>query len=74
MLIAEGGLPRRQIILQLHLDADDVEVLAALPNGFFSEQSVDASRFGLRLKAAGQDTKYAGGGAEVIDIASARRG
>jgi Zn-dependent peptidase ImmA (M78 family)/transcriptional regulator with XRE-family HTH domain len=72
MLISEGGLPRRQIISQLHLDIDDVEELAALPNGFFNEKSEEESRFGLRLKTHENGPAHSGG-AEVIDLASARR-
>lgn len=73
MLFSEGGVPRKQMILQLHLDADDVEELAALPNGFFTDKGNEAARFGLRLKAP-RATTGDESSAEIIDFASVRRG
>lgn len=73
MLVSEGGQPRQQIIMQLRLDADDVEELADLPNGFFFHRGEEAQRFGLRLKPA-EALRSDGVTAEVIDLANRRRG
>jgi len=71
MLVSEGGQPRRQILLQLHLDADDVEEIASLPNGFFSDRA-DAARFGPQFRHA-EGVSQNRGGAQVIDFTQARR-
>lgn len=74
MLVKEGGQPPRQILLQLHLDADDVEELAGLPNGFF-QTGEDVAEFGPRLKQKtpeiASDFPSADGG-QIIDLARAR--
>lgn len=72
MLVSEGGQPRRQLLLQLHLDADDVEELAGLPRGFFEERGGVAD-LGLRLKPREPVAPPASGGGEVVDFARARR-
>lgn len=70
MLVSEGGFPRKQILLQLHLDADDVEELASLPNGFFADRA-EVGRFGLKLKQPEINSERKS--AEVIEISSGAR-
>lgn len=71
MLVGEGGQPRQQILLQLRLNANDIEELAALPNGFFAAgaQELATPRLKVREVAVGQPTS----GAEVIEFARVKR-
>lgn len=73
MLVSEGGQPKQQIILQLRLDADDIEELTSLPNGFFADREDELRRFGLRLKPA-EAVDAEKTSAEIIDLAGRRHG
>jgi Zn-dependent peptidase ImmA (M78 family) len=69
MLVKEGGQYPQQILSQLHLNPNDVEEIANLPNGFFT--AAGHPSFAVpRLKAV--QPQASEGSAEIIDL-SARR-
>ena len=68
MLINEGRRDPQAVIGQLHLNANDVEELACLPNGFFI---ASAPEIMPKMKATA--TVALGSGAEIIEFGQARR-